>query len=139
MDVDRIRARLGTSERWKEQRDGWWLEDPDLDVEEMTRVMVETEARLSTITARPASNGESRLIYHWDLDGQLLNVATLTHQRHIPSIAALCPAADWIEREVHDYFAVQFIGREDLEPIVLRPGDSPGLFHWNGKDQGGER
>jgi hypothetical protein len=90
-----------------------------------------------TITARPAPGGECRLAYHWDLEGELLNLITSTHQGTIHSIATICPAANWIEREIHDYFAVDFVGREDkLDPLVLRPGDSPGLFQWDGQEGG---
>jgi hypothetical protein len=105
----------------------------------MAALMVDQAARLVTITARPAPGGECRLAYHWDLTGQLLSLVTSTHDGVIPSIAAVCPAANWIEREIHDYFAVDFIGREDgLDPLVLRPGDLPGLFQWNGPE-GGEQ
>jgi hypothetical protein len=137
MDVESIRARLGTGQPWEKRTDGWWLADPDLDVEGMARLMAEAEARLVTITARPAPGGECRLAYHWDLAGELLTFVTTTHEGSALSIAAISPAADWIEREVHDYFAVDFIGRENQNPLVLRPGDPPGLFHWNG-NEGGE-
>ena len=46
--------------------------------------------------------------------------------------------ADWIEREIHDYFAVDFIGRDKLAPLVLRSDDRPGLFNWN-NHKGGEQ
>jgi Ni,Fe-hydrogenase III component G len=138
MDVESIRTRLGISQAWEKRDDGWWLVDPNLDVEGMARLMAEAEARLVTITARPAPDGECRLAYHWDLEGELLTFVTMTHEGSVPSIAAICPAADWIEREVHDYFATDFMGREDLRPLVLRSGDQAGLFHWNGHE-GGER
>lgn len=132
MNIESLRIRLGTIQTWEKRDDGWWLVDPELKVEEMARLMVEIEARLVTITARPAPDGECRLAYHWDLAGELLTLVTSSHQGAIPSIAAICPAAGWIEREIHDYFALDFIGRTDLQPLVLRPQDPPGLFLWNG-------
>jgi Ni,Fe-hydrogenase III component G len=138
MDVEAIRTQLETKQSWQKRPDGWWLIDPILNVEAMARLMVKAEARLVTITARPAPEGECRLAYHWDLAGELLTLVTMTHEGTIHSIAPLCPAADWIEREVHDYFAVDFSGRQDLRPLVLRSGDPPGLFHWNGGEGGSE-
>lgn len=138
MNVELIRTQLGTSQPWAERSDGLWLVDPHLDVEGMARLMVETQARLVTITGRPAPGGECRLAYHWDLEGQLLTLVTTTHEGSVHTIAPLCPAADWIEREIHDYFAVDFIGRKDLDPLVLRPDDPPGLFKWN-SNGGGEQ
>jgi NADH:ubiquinone oxidoreductase subunit C len=38
----------------------------------------------------------------------------------------LCEAVDWIEREIHEGFAVDFMGRE-YEPLLLRQGDTPGV------------
>jgi NADH:ubiquinone oxidoreductase subunit C len=42
------------------------------------------------------------------------------------SIYDLCEAADWIEREVRDGWAVEFRGRE-MEPLLLRKADTPGV------------
>jgi len=139
MNIESISTQLGNTEPWEQRADGWWLIEPNLEVQRMAALMVGQAARLVTITARPAPGGECRLAYHWDLAGELLNLVTSTHEGTINSIAAICPAADWIEREIHDYFAVDFIGRVDgLDPLVLRPGDSPGLFQWNGP-AGGEQ
>jgi hypothetical protein len=137
MNLETIRSHLGTKQPWQQRADGWWLVDPDLDVEPIAGLMIGEGARLVTITARPAGDGECRLGYHWDVGGRLFTFVTMTRGGSIPSIAVTCPAADWIERETHDYFAVNFTGREDLQPLVLRAGDRPGLFHWNGH-QGGE-
>jgi len=98
-----------------------------MDVEKMAHLMTEAKARLVTMTAYEVSNGEFRIIYHWDLEGQMLNMATMTDKGSIPSIAMIYPASDWIEREIHDYFAVQFTGRES-PPLFLNPEDSPGIF-----------
>jgi len=138
MNAEIIRTQLGTQQPWEKRADGQWLVDPLLDVETMARLMVETEVRLVTITARPALNGECRLAYHWDLEGQLLTLVTSTHEGSVHSIATICPAADWIEREIHDYFAVDFIGRENPDPLILRPNDPPGLFQWD-SNGGGEK
>ncbi len=121
---------------WEERTDGAWLFDASIYVERMAHVMISAQARLSTITACPCREREYRLAYHWDSDGKLITFVTRSHSGRIPSIAAICPAADWIEREIHDYYAVTFTGRES-EPLVLRAGDAPGLFR-NGK-HGGDR
>jgi NADH-quinone oxidoreductase subunit C len=104
----------------------------------MAEYMMTKCARFVTITARPAPGGECRLDYHWDLDGRLLTFVTTTHQGAIPTISAICPAADWVEREVRDYFAVDFLGRESSDPLMLRPQDQPGVFRRSGDTgQGG--
>ena len=130
MDIEEIRERLGNMEAWVNKSEAWWLETTSLDVEKMARLMVETGARLVTVTASRAREDEFRVIYHWDLQGRLLNFATTTHLTTITSITSICPAADWIEREIHDYFAINFAGRE-LPTLVLSEQDPPGIFSWN--------
>ena len=137
MDIEEIRERLGNMEAWVNKSEAWWLETPSLDVEKMARLMVETGARLVTVTASRAREDEFRVIYHWDLQGRLLNFVTMTHQATLPSITSICPAADWIEREIHDYFAVNFTGRE-LPSLVLSEQDRPGIFSWNFQWKGEE-
>jgi NADH:ubiquinone oxidoreductase subunit C len=137
MDIEEIRERLGNMEAWVNKSEAWWLETTSLDVEKMARVMVETGARLVTVTASRASEVEFRVIYHWDLQGRLLNFVTITNRATLPSITSICPAADWIEREIHDYFAVNFAGRE-LPTLVLSEQDRPGIFSWNFQWKGEE-
>jgi len=84
-------------------------------------------ARFVTITAYELPNKDGfRLEYHWDLEGRLLGVAFTIAGNSIESIFDLSEAADWIEREVHEGFAIGFSGRE-YEPLLLRPGDQPGV------------
>jgi hypothetical protein len=70
-----------------------------------------------------------RLEYHWDLDGRLLGFPFQIAGKSgnsIDSIFDLCEAADWIEREVHEGFAIDFTGR-DYEPLLLRAGRQAGV------------
>jgi hypothetical protein len=124
---DEILAQLSPGKSWEKRSDGWWLGTRDTDVEKMAHVMIESKARLVTMTAREDSDGEFRIIYHWDLEGRMLNMVAMTDKGCIPSIAMIHPASDWMEREIHEYFAVQFNGRES-SALYLNPGDSPGIF-----------
>ena len=139
MDIKEIYSQLGAGKPLEQRADGWWLEDPDLNVEKMAQVFTKAGARLVTMTAIPASDSECRIAYHWDLKNQLVNFITSTHKGSLPSIANICPAANWIEREIHDYFAISFTGRE-MPPLVLRQDDLPGIFRWDfrWKDEEGE-
>ena len=87
--------------------------------------MQEAEARFVTITA--SQSGEGLLLaYHWDLDGRLLGFQAESATGAYPSVCDLCPAADWIEREVRDTYAAEFTGRT-MEPLLLRQGQQPGV------------
>jgi NADH:ubiquinone oxidoreductase subunit C len=89
--------------------------------------MASLEARFVAITAMERPDKEVRLDYQWDFKGQLLTFTTATVAQHIATIADICPASDWVERETHEYFAVEFIGRETTKPLMTRAGDPIGI------------
>jgi NADH:ubiquinone oxidoreductase subunit C len=98
-----------------------------MDVRATTTRMISLDARFVAITATEQPDKEIRLDYQWDLNGQLLSFVTATGAQQVPSITDLCPAADWVERETREYFAVEFTGREDTKPLMTRAGDPIGI------------
>ncbi len=126
-DLDLLAREMGAPGAWEDAHGSPWLRPDSLDVSRMAGVMLAHGARFVTITALPdAEQGTVLMSYHWDLDGRLLSIETPTQEGRIGSIRDRCQAADWIEREIHDCFAVEFEGR-DLEPLLLRPGQAPGV------------
>ena len=125
--LDRVSEMLGSREPWVERGGVQWLEPGATTVRELAKAMNSLHGRFITITAYqlPGSQG-LRLEYHWDLGGQLLGFAFQLAGNSIESIFDLCEAADWIERETHEGFAVDFTGRE-YEPLLLREGDTAGV------------
>jgi NADH:ubiquinone oxidoreductase subunit C len=125
--LDGISEELGTTEPWVEKGGVHWLSSGSLDVRTLAATMNGFKARFITITAYQLPKDEGfRLEYHWDLDGQLLGFPFPLAGNSIDSIYDLCEAADWIEREIHEGFALDFLGRE-YEPLLLRQGDTPGV------------
>jgi len=96
-------------------------------VRQLATAMNALHARFITITAYQLPKDEGfRLEYHWDLDGQLLGFPFVLAGKSIESIFDLCEAVDWIEREIHEEYDLDFTGRE-YEPLLLRQGDTPGV------------
>jgi hypothetical protein len=125
--IESIPERLQIAEQWVEERGVNWLATGALNVRQVAAIMNEFHARFVTITATELAGGQGlRLDYHWDLDGQLLGFPFYISGNSIESIFDLCEAVDWIEREVHEGFAIDFAGRE-YEPLLLREGDKPGV------------
>lgn len=119
---------LGLGKEWKWDKGAWWLFQTDpIDVRATTERMNQLRARFVAITAIERADKEIRLDYQWDLDGKLLCFVCATEGRQIVSIADLCPAADWVERETHEYFAANFMGRESTAPLMMRAGDTLGI------------
>jgi len=125
--LESIPQELADQQPWVEKGGVHWLESKSLNVRDLARAMNAFKARFVTITAYqlPAEQG-MRLEYHWDLEGQLLGFPFLLTGNSIESIYDLCEAVDWIEREIHEGFAVNFTGR-DYEPLLLREGDKLGV------------
>lgn len=130
--VETIPAQTGAedkpSETWTESLGAHWFHADEIKIREVAAAMNSVGGRFITITAHqlPGSQG-MRLDYHWDLEGRLLAFAFLISGNSIESIYDLCEAADWIEREVHEQFAVEFTGRA-YEPLLLRPGKGVGIY-----------
>jgi len=130
--LETVLEKLGVAESWVESRGTFWLSPGSLSVRQVAKAMNEVKARFVTITAYQLPGAEGfRLEYHWDLEGRLLGFPfTIAggpmESARIESIWDLCEAADWIEREVHEGFAIEFAGRV-YEPLLLREGDAPGV------------
>ncbi|MGA2166576.1 MAG: NADH-quinone oxidoreductase subunit C [Terracidiphilus sp.] len=125
--LESVPEQLGSTEPWVEKGGVHWLTPGAMTVRELAQAMNALHARFITITAYQLPKDEGfRLEYHWDLDGQLLGFPFLLAGKSIDSIYDLCEAVDWIEREIHEGFAIDFLGRE-YEPLLLRQGDKPGV------------
>jgi NADH:ubiquinone oxidoreductase subunit C len=109
-----------------QQRDGWWMAAPQLDVQALAHCMKDWGARFSTITGAMLPGGETEVIYHYCLDCQAYNFKVATTGNSLPSISPILPAAEWIEREIQDLYQVTFTGHPHpdrlLRPLQLEPG-----------------
>ena len=125
--LESISARLGSTEPWVEKGGVQWLAVDAAKLRELAKAMNEIHARFITITAYQLPKEEGfRLEYHWDLNGQLLGFPFQLAGKSIDSIFDLTEAADWIEREIHEEYGIDFTGRE-YEPLLLRQGETMGV------------
>lgn len=103
-----------------------WMDAPALDVPTAASLLLEHGARLSTMTAIALEDGETEVIYHYAKASWACHLRTRTVGNRLPSITPVTPAADWIEREIMDLYAVTFTGHPNsvrlLRPIQLNPG-----------------
>jgi NADH:ubiquinone oxidoreductase subunit C len=114
--------------RLQEHADGLWILAPELDVEAMAREMKALGFRLITVTGRAREDDETTLIYHYAQREQYVSFSTSTRDGKIASITPTLRMASWIEREIHDFFAVEFIGHPNLIPLLRPPGVKGGFF-----------
>lgn len=112
--------------------DGIWMDLGEVNILVMAELIKNLEARLTTISAISIEKNETELIYHFAIGGQAVNVKTRTKANAIPSITTVFKAANWIERENHDFFDVDFIGHPNLVCLLRPPQLAEGFFRQPG-------
>lgn len=132
VSLESLPQKLGATGDWNIQGGVHWLVPGSLSVRELCLEMLAAHARFITITAYQLAGDEGmRLEYHWDLDGQLLGFpffvkAEPGESPKIESIFDLTESVDWIEREIHEEYSIDFTGRV-YEPLLMREGDTLGV------------
>lgn len=96
--------------------------------------------RLSIATGIDTRDG-IEILYHFthDPSGTYYNIKTIVPKDDckIASLAPFCPAANWIEREIHELLGVDFIGHPNLVPL-LTSDDWPSDLYPLRRDYDGE-
>ncbi len=73
------------------------------------------------------------VLHHFsdDASGALVTVKALVRDRETPeidSIAPLIPAAEWIEREMHDLLGIAFRNHPNLQRLILEDDWPEGVY-----------
>ena len=82
------------------------------------------------LTASGIDNGKNlEILYHFSFDdlNKIISIRTFVEKpsSSIDSIASVVgPAAEWIEREMHEFLGIEFTGHPDLKHLLL-PQDWP--------------
>lgn len=128
MDLaNELRARFNLADCSQNASGVMWFATGSLDLRDLATFLRQTGARFVTITANELPRGEGFCLeYLWDLDGSLFGFRFNPIQNCVPSIYDICEAVDWIEREIHEEYAIDFAGRE-YEPLLLRAGERSGV------------
>ena len=129
-NFDSILLELGVTQPPENKNGFGWITVKALDARKMTGLMLARGARFVTMNGLQIDGSEEiRIDYHWDLRGELLTLTTQTVNGKIDDITDICPAADWIEREIHEHLAVEFEGADPSKlPLFLKHGEEPGTL-----------
>jgi len=65
-----------------------------------------------------------------------VNIKVRTRGNSIPSVTPILPSANWIERETHDLYAVEFPGHPHLDRFIRPPEMPVGFFREKGGQAG---
>ena len=100
-----------------------YIDIPPEFVIEVSRLMfAEIGARLQTATGFDAPTG-IEVMYHWALDREdcVVTIRAIVEREQpvLDSITGVCPAAEWIEREMWELLGIEFRGHPDLRHLLL--------------------
>jgi Ni,Fe-hydrogenase III component G len=92
----------------------------------------EVEARFVIATCIDSDNCYE-ILYHFSYDqtGCVITVNSFIRDRENPSIESIgqsLPGAEWIEREMHDEFGVEFKNHPDMRRLVLADDWPEGVY-----------
>lgn len=91
----------------------------------------EKGCRLSTATGIDTREG-IEILYHFSFDpaGTYYNIKTTVPKDDlkIRSLADFLPAANWIEREIHELLGVDFVGHPNLAPLLTAENWPEGAY-----------
>jgi len=73
------------------------------------------------------------VLYHYSYDrtGCVITIKAFIRDRQQPkiqSVAPFLPAAEWIEREIHDLFGIDFPGHPDMRRLILADDWPEGVY-----------
>ena len=96
--------------------------DPTRTVEAAEKMLAMEGARLATATALDVRDGID-VLYHWAFEpaGVIVTLKALARRPEctLDSIANAVPAANWIEREMHDLLGANFRNHPDMRRLIL--------------------
>jgi NADH-quinone oxidoreductase subunit C len=114
-----------------EARRGIVRVDPARVVEAGRRMFAMSGSRLGTCTGIEVRDGID-VLYHWCLEpaGVVVTVKALAARPSLAldSLANDVPAANWIEREMHDLLGANFTGHPDMRRLILDDSWPEGLY-----------
>jgi len=132
--IDVLKEKLGDMIKSIEQprkRRIYLFVDRD-DVQDAARtIFYDMGGRLCTASAIDTPQGVE-IIYHFylDHDQMMVNLKTLAPRPDLitKSVGAVFKAAEWIEREIMDFFGVKFEGHPDPRKLLIADDFPEGLY-----------
>jgi NADH-quinone oxidoreductase subunit C len=106
-----------------------YLEISSEHIAEITQLLfVDLNARFQIATGVDTADS-IEILYHWSFDQQQLVITVRTkldrNKPEIESMALICKATEWIEREIWELLGVNFLNHPDLRHLLLKDDWQP--------------
>ena len=128
--IERLDGAVVGVERCEERR-GFARIDPARTVEVAEKMLAMEGCRLATATGIDVRDGID-VLYHWAFEPAgvvvTLKVLATRPELAVDSIANVVPAANWIEREMHDLLGANFRNHPDMRRLILDDSWPEGVY-----------
>lgn len=94
------------------------LEDKE-DLIEMVKVLKNLNTRVCTVTCYCEDDETHEIIYHFDIDGSMVNIKVKTFDKQINSITPYFKSADWTERELSELYDIKIDNHPNPKRLFL--------------------
>jgi len=84
----------------------------------LAEILQTMNARVCMITAYQKVEAHE-LVYHFDLDGIMINVKLHITDKSVPSITPLFKSADWTERELSEIYGIAILNHPNPKRLFL--------------------
>lgn len=101
------------------KQDSLWCEIDDKKLLlPLAEVLQSMNARVCMITAYEKEAGHE-LVYHFDIDGVMLNMKLHISDKQVPSITPLFKSANWTERELSEIYGIRIENHPNPQRLFL--------------------
>jgi len=120
-----IKSKISSGYELKEDKDSygnasaWIILSNKRDSESVAKAVKAYKGRCIVATAYKNTDGTHTVIYHFDVEGLIINLQLETEDRSIFSITPILPSTNWAEREIREMYGVEPIGHPDKDRLFL--------------------
>jgi len=99
------------------------------EIEAIAKTVKAYHGRCVVATCYQNDDSTHSIIYHFDIDGLLVNVQIDTDNKAFHSIASILPSANWAEREIREMYDVEPVGHPCKDRLFLDYSIAKGVLN----------
>ncbi len=130
-----IKRKISHNYEIKEDKDNydniiaWVILSNKKDIEPVAKAIQAYKGRCIVVTAYKNKDDSHTVVYHFDIEGLLINVKLVTDDESIFSIADIIPSANWAERELREMYNIEPLGHPNKDRLFLDYSIAKGVLN----------
>ncbi len=108
---------------------GWIILNNKSDSQAVAKVINGYKGRCIVLSAYKNSDNTHTIIYHFDIDGTIINMQFITDDKTFISITPIMRSANWAERELREMYDLEPVGHPNKDRLFLDYSISKGVLN----------